>query len=76
MPYTILELTEIPRERDRLRAIIGQARYQMRKSRMVRYTAYAIIAIAVMLLSLNACSRPHILIAPIAPTIYLPLVMR
>lgn len=77
MAYTILELTEIPREKDKLRAIIGGARYQQRKQKIIRYCAYAIMILAVMILALSACSHQA---KPKAKAnhsaIYIPLVMR
>jgi hypothetical protein len=75
MAHTILELPEIPRERDKLKAVIGQARYEMRKSRIIRYTSYAIIGLAVLLLLMNGCSGPAA--SPIdLQTIHLPIVAR
>ena len=69
MGYDILELTEIPRERDKLRAIIGSARYEQRKARIIRFAAYAILVVAALVLVLGGCSHP-----PTAhPVIYLPL---
>lgn len=73
MAFDILELPHIPRERDKLKAIIGTARYQRRRSRMIRYISYGILALGVVILLLNACSRsvplPH-------EALYLPLILR
>lgn len=73
MRYTIVELAEIPRERQKLKAVLGTARYEMRKAKFVRITAYAIIAIAILILGFGACSVP-----PLSEpwTIYLPLIAR
>lgn len=57
MAFDILELSHIPRERDKLKVIISTARHQRRKARMMRYSAYAILAVGIMILWLNACSH-------------------
>lgn len=72
MRFDILELTEIPRERDKLKAIIGSARYQQRKGRMIRLTAYVMIGMGVLVLLIGACSAPP---SP-HPAVFLPLVLR
>lgn len=59
MAFDILELPSIPRERDKLKAIIGAARYQRRRRRIMRYASYAILVLALLILSLNGCSRPR-----------------
>lgn len=66
----IIELTQIPRERDKLKAIIGEARYRHRKQQLIRFATYAILVIGMVVLALGACSHG----APVPqPTIYLPL---
>ena len=75
MRYTIVELTEIPREKDKLKAVIGTARYEMRKAKFTRITAYVIIGIALLVLAFGACSvAPQQIAEPW--TIYLPLIAR
>lgn len=70
----ILELPEIPRERDKLRSIIGEARYNARKSRIIRYTSYGIILVGLMIL-LYSCSAAQSSAAVTQPiTIYLPII--
>jgi hypothetical protein len=72
MRYTILELTEIPRERDRLKAVLGKARYEMRKSRIIRYTSYAIILLGIVILLMGASAHTPVA----AHHIYIPLIVR
>lgn len=73
MAYDILELPEIPRDRAKLKAIIGEARYRRRKSRIIQFISYGLIAVAVLILGLGSCSY-----APAASTgveaIYLPII--
>lgn len=75
MKYDILELPEIPRDKAKLKAVIGEARYRARKAAIIRTISLSMVAIAVLILALGSCSR-----APAAPinqaTIYLPLVER
>jgi heme/copper-type cytochrome/quinol oxidase subunit 1 len=58
MAFDILELPSIPRERDKLKAIMGEARYKAKKSRFIRLLSYVIIAIGVVILSLGSCAAP------------------
>lgn len=79
MAFDILELPQIPRERDKLKGIIGAARYQRQKSRMMRFASYGMIGLASLLLMLHGCST-----GGSAPTsrpateqaLYLPIVQR
>lgn len=75
MRLDLLELPEIPREREKLKAVIGRARYEARRSKMIRLTAYAIIGIGVLILLLNACSSHTTSIIP-HMAVYLPIVIR
>jgi hypothetical protein len=75
MRHTIIELAEIPRERDKLKAVIGQARYEMRKSKFFRLTSYAIIGIALGILALNGCSGPEVAAADMH-AVFLPILVR
>jgi len=71
----LLELPEIPREKEKLKAVMGRARYEARRGKMIRLTSYVIIGIGVLIVLLNACSMhapstiPHM-------AVYLPLVIR
>lgn len=68
----IVELPEIPRDREKLRAIIGESRYRQLRSRIIRLTSYVIIGIGVLILSLGAFSGPP---APsYTEAIYLPII--
>ena len=71
MRFDILELTEIPREKDKLKAIIGTARYEQRKRQLIQIATYVILAIAIAMLALGACS--HGTPIPHGHPIYLPL---
>ena len=75
MAFDILELPSIPRERDKLKAIMGEARYKAKKSRLVRLFSYAIIAIGVMILGFSSCAAPshH---PEAAYHLYLPVTLR
>lgn len=73
MRFDILELKEIPRERDKLKATIGEARYHARRRRMMRVASYVMIAIATCLLAFSACATPA---ASPPPAVYLPLTLR
>lgn len=72
MRLEVLELPEIPRERNKLKAVLGTARYDARRKKIIRLTSYVIIGIGVLILLLNACSH--------APAVYhmayLPIVIR
>lgn len=65
----ILELSEIPRERDKLRAVIGTARYERRKSRIIRFVSLGLVALGCIIV-LFSCSAP----AKQREHIYIPLV--
>jgi hypothetical protein len=71
----LLELPEIPRDRNKLKAVIGRARYEARRSKLIRLTAYVMIGIVVLILLLNACfahtptTIPHM-------AVYLPIIIR
>jgi hypothetical protein len=72
MRFSILELTEIPRDREKLKAVIGTARYNHRRSKLIRLTAYVMLSVAVLILLFSACSAP----AMLPEAVYLPLVLR
>jgi len=42
--HDILELAQIPREKVALRQLIGQARREMKKSRLIRWAALNLVA--------------------------------
>lgn len=72
MRLEVLELPEIPRERNKLKAVLGAARYGARRKKIIRLTSYVMIGIGVLILLLNACSH-----APTIPYMeYLPIVIR
>ena len=71
MRIDILELTEIPREKDKLKAIIGTARYEQRKRQIIQIASYVILFVAFAVLALGACS--HSTPLPHGHPIYLPL---
>lgn len=73
MGFDILELPEIPRERDKLKAIIGQARYERRKSQLMRLSAGVIMCVAVLILLIGACSAP---VPSLPSAVYLPAITR
>lgn len=76
MAFDILELPQIPRERDKLKAIIGHARYQRRRSRMMRFASYAMIAIGFFVLLLNGCNHTSAASPLHQSAVYLPYVPR
>lgn len=72
MGYDILELPEIPREREKLKSIIGQARYRQRKRKIIQTISLCACMLGVVILLLGSCSR-----APAAKpheAIYLPII--
>ena len=74
MAYDILEIASIPREKDKLRGLLGEARYHRRIARIQRVATVVIMVIAAVLLFWS-CS----VISPdltVVETIYLPLVAR
>ena len=73
MAYDILEVASIPRERDKLRGLLGEARYHRRIARIQRVAALVIMVLAVVLLFWSCSSNPGM---TVVETLYLPLVAR
>jgi hypothetical protein len=74
MAYDILEVASIPRERDKLRGLLGEARYHRRIARIQRVAALVIMVLAVVLLFWScSMSNPGM---TVVETLYLPLVAR
>lgn len=77
MRHDIVELPSVPRKRDELRAIIGTARYQRRKSNLIRWAAYNLIGWALILIVLRTWPQPvpshqgtHSLYIPVISVVY------
>lgn len=73
MAYDILELASIPREKDKLRGLLGEARYHRRVARIQRVAALVIMMLAVVLLFWSCGLNPGM---TIVETVYLPIVAR
>jgi len=58
MPYSILELPSIPRDRDQLKLLIATERSRMRRSKIMRWLAVLFFVLGCGILALNACSVP------------------
>jgi hypothetical protein len=52
--HDIIEVPSIPRDRAKLKAIIGTARHQKRRSNLMRLASYAMIAVALSLLMIRS----------------------
>jgi len=77
--HDVLELPSIPRERDKLRAIIGTARYQRRKSTVIRVMCTLLVVVSLlMLMRLRPATTPAqamVLSGNRTNALYLPVVM-
>jgi hypothetical protein len=77
--HDVLELPSIPRERDKLRAIIGAARYQRRRSTMIRIVSTILVVVSLlMLMRLRPATTPAqamVLSGHRTNALYLPIVM-
>lgn len=74
MAFDILELPEIPRDKAKLTSIVGSARYERRKSRIIRVISGVIIGLALVIMFMSAI--PGSSAPSLNESLYLPTLMR
>jgi hypothetical protein len=74
--HHILELSAIPREKDKLRQALGQARHAKRRSNLMRWAAINLLGWSLIVPFWSQQSGTVTASQPYQTTIYLPIVLK